>query len=195
MQFNHYGGEGAQLAADLVNVSAPLTAAELEPVLALHGIVERSLTAAQAGGTWTWSRRLAPCFGPQDLELRCQRINKLLADAFSQPYISLHDGHPHLHYSDAAADADTHIRTVTIAGIAYVVCFAGATRLGRCARHGCNRAFVDISRNGRRTYCSVRCANNDAVARHREQRRSGSQETGTKRARATPRARPIRSGG
>ncbi|MFE1937118.1 CGNR zinc finger domain-containing protein [Streptomyces sp. NPDC059474] len=27
---------------------------------------------------------------------------------------------------------------------------------------------VDTSRNGRRAYCSVRCANNDAVARHRE---------------------------
>ncbi|MEV5204967.1 CGNR zinc finger domain-containing protein [Streptomyces sp. NPDC053720] len=31
-------------------------------------------------------------------------------------------------------------------------------------------AFVDTSRNGRRVYCSVRCANNDAVSRHRERR-------------------------
>ncbi|WP_425086266.1 CGNR zinc finger domain-containing protein, partial [Streptomyces hainanensis] len=42
----------------------------------------------------------------------------------------------------------------------------------RVARRGCGLAYVDTSRNGRRAYCSVRCANNDAVARHREQRRS-----------------------
>ncbi|MFD0622270.1 CGNR zinc finger domain-containing protein [Streptomyces sanglieri] len=48
------------------------------------------------------------------------------------------------------------------------MCSADAGRLGRCARHTCDLAFVDTSRNGRRAYCSVRCANNGAVARHRE---------------------------
>ncbi|WP_326673293.1 CGNR zinc finger domain-containing protein [Streptomyces canus] len=51
------------------------------------------------------------------------------------------------------------------------MCFASADRLGRCSRCACGVAFVDTSRNGRREYCSVRCANNDAVARHRERRR------------------------
>lgn len=168
MHFNHYGGEAARLAADLVNLTEPLPPERLEPLLATHGVTDRELTAAQAEDIWTWSRRLAASFGPQDLTARCHDINTLLVDASSAPRISLHDGHPHLHYSAPDAGAAAHIRALTAAGLAYVVCSAGPDRLGRCARHSCGLAFVDTSRNGRRTYCSVRCANNNAVARHRE---------------------------
>ncbi|MGA4837389.1 CGNR zinc finger domain-containing protein [Streptomyces sp. G45] len=168
MQFNHYGGEAARLAADLVNLTEPPHPTDLEPLLAARGVVNRTLTAAQAGTIWAWSRRLAACFGRQDLDERCDAVNSLLADASSSPRISLHDGRPHLHYSTAGSDPAAHIRAITAAGLAYVICSADAERLGRCARRGCALAFVDTSRNGRRTYCSVRCANNDAVARHRE---------------------------
>ncbi|KUJ65622.1 hypothetical protein ACZ90_45840 [Streptomyces albus subsp. albus] len=171
MHFNHYGGEAARLAADLVNLAVPPHPDDLEPLLARHGITRPALSPRQAEEIWPWSRRLAACFGPHDLDQRCQAINALLADASSRPQISLHDGRPHLHYGAADADPAAHIRAVTAAGLAYVVCSAGADRLGRCARHGCGLAFVDTSRNGRRTYCSVRCANNDAVARHRERHR------------------------
>ncbi|MDD7833841.1 CGNR zinc finger domain-containing protein [Paenarthrobacter sp. AB444] len=34
-------------------------------------------------------------------------------------------------------------------------------------RQSCEVAFVDTSRNGRRSYCSARCGNYDAVRRHR----------------------------
>lgn len=98
--------------------------------------------------------------------------------------VSLHDGRPHLHYSASGADPAAHIRAITAAGLAYVICSADAERLGRCARRDCALAFVDTSRNGRRAYCSVRCANNDAVARHRE-RRHGSPTPTTRR--TTPR--------
>ena len=170
MLFNHYGGEAARLAADLVNSPVALPAAELEPILAGHGIAA-SLTERQAKQVWAWGRRLAACFGGQEVQARCQAINRLLEETASRPYISLHDGHPHLHYSSHGADRVAQIRASTAAGLAYVVCFAGAHRLGRCAREGCRRAYVDTSRNGRRAYCTVRCANNDAVARHREHRR------------------------
>jgi hypothetical protein len=170
VHFNHYGGEAARLAADLANLTAPPRPEHLEPLLAAHGVVQRMLTTAEAEEIWNWSRHLATCFGSQNLEERCQAINTLLADASSRPHISLHDGRPHLHYSAADAGAAAHIRAITAAGLAYMVCFAGADRLGRCARSGCGLAFVDTSRNGRRAYCSVRCANNDAVARHRGRR-------------------------
>ncbi|MEU5896491.1 MULTISPECIES: CGNR zinc finger domain-containing protein [unclassified Streptomyces] len=176
MQFDHYGGEAARLAADLVNLTeAPPPhlrphphPEDLEPLLAAHGVVHHALSTAQAESLREWSRRLAACFGRQDLDERCDTVNSLLADASSSPRISLHDGQPHLHYSASGADPAAHIRAITAAGLAHVICSADAERLGRCARHGCALAFVDTSRNGRRTYCSVRCANNDAVARHRE---------------------------
>jgi predicted RNA-binding Zn ribbon-like protein len=168
MQFNHYGGEAARLAADLVNAPSALDPDALEPLLGSHGITRTRLTNAQARALWDWSRRLARCFGEQPLERRCQAVNELLAAASTAPYISTHDGHaPHLHYNAPDADPAGVIRAVTAAGLAYVVCFSGPHRLGRCARTSCGLAFVDVSRNGRRAYCTVRCANNDAVARHR----------------------------
>ncbi|MEV5537607.1 CGNR zinc finger domain-containing protein [Saccharopolyspora shandongensis] len=167
MRFNDYGGEAACLAADLVNAVGPLTAEALEPVLSARGVAGGALDSEQVRDLTLWRGRLGRCFDPQDLEQRCGEINQLLAETASQPYISLHDGHPHLHYSTPGADRAAHIRAVTAAGLAYVVCFAGADRLGRCAREVCDQAFVDTSRNGRRAYCSLRCANNDAVARHR----------------------------
>ncbi|MFD9906583.1 CGNR zinc finger domain-containing protein [Streptomyces sp. NPDC059063] len=205
MHFNHYGGEAAQLAADLVNAYAErgdgepveaepveAEAVEAEPargksavgtsapgtsvgtdaddpsaLLAAHGVVDHALTPAQARDVRDWARRLADCFGPQDLAHRCATLNRLLEEASSRPYIALHDGTPHFHYSAPGADPAAHVRALTAAGLAYIVCHADAHRLGRCARAGCGLAFVDTSRAGRRTYCSVRCANNDAVARHR----------------------------
>ncbi|MFF4696362.1 CGNR zinc finger domain-containing protein [Streptomyces chattanoogensis] len=167
MHFNHYGGESARLAAELANSASLGEPHELKPLLEAHGIVECVLTTAQTAEIWEWSRRVGACFGNQPLEQRCTEINKLLAEAASRPYISLHDGNPHMHYSAVGADPAAHIKAVTAAGLSYVVCSAGPGRLGRCARATCNRAFVDTSRNGRRLYCSVRCANNDAVARHR----------------------------
>ncbi|MEH0418368.1 CGNR zinc finger domain-containing protein [Streptomyces sp. B21-083] len=167
MQFNPYGGEAARLAADLVNSTALWTPRELEQILAVHGIAQRVLDPPQTLEIWEWSRRLAHCFGAQPLDERCEMINMLLAEAASSPRISLHDGTPHMHYSAPGSAPAAHIKAVTATGLSYVVCSASPTRLGRCARSVCKMAFVDTSRNGRRAYCSVRCANNDAVARHR----------------------------
>ncbi|WP_078960955.1 CGNR zinc finger domain-containing protein [Streptomyces sp. NRRL WC-3618] len=167
MQFNPYGGEAARLAADLVNSTALWKPCELEQILAAHSIVQRVLDPPQTMAIWEWSRRLADCFGAQPLDERCERINILLAEAASSPRISLHDGTPHMHYSAPGSDPAAHIKAVTATGLSYVACSASPARLGRCARSVCKLAFVDTSRNGRRAYCSVRCANNNAVARHR----------------------------
>ncbi|WP_454340004.1 CGNR zinc finger domain-containing protein [Streptomyces ambofaciens] len=45
-------------------------------------------------------------------------------------------------------------------------------------------APVDTSRNGRRAYCSVRCANNDAVARPRARLQASARPTTGRRGRA-----------
>jgi predicted RNA-binding Zn ribbon-like protein len=45
------------------------------------------------------------------------------------------------------------------------------SRLRACSRAGCSTVFIDTSRNGRRHFCSVRCANQVNVANHRRRRR------------------------
>lgn len=181
MHFDHYGGQAARLAADLVNTPAEhFTPGRLAPVLSAHGVVERTLSDLQAESLLAWSRELEECFGGQDVEQRCQRVNALLRRSASTPRIALHDGDPHLHYGSAEADAAAHVRAMTAAGLAHIVCSAGPNRLGRCLRAACSVAFVDTSRNGRRAYCSARCANNAAVSRHRE-RGNGRGRTGGNR--------------
>ncbi|MCL9795659.1 CGNR zinc finger domain-containing protein [Frankia sp. AgKG'84/4] len=114
-----------------------------------------------------WADRLDACFGlPADDRL-FDLVNDLLEESAGSPYISAHDGRPHLHYRMPDAGIVARIRAITSSGLAQVICGDGADRLGRCERAGCEVAFVDVSRNGRRSYCSVRCANTAAVARHR----------------------------
>lgn len=134
-------------------------------------VVDPQPTAAQAASILDWGRQLSSCFGVSDIEQQCATVNALLSVAASKPYISLHDGHPHLHYRSMADDPVSRVRAITVAGLAYLVCFAGGHRLGRCARPGCGTAFVDTSRTGRRRYCCVRCANTSAVSRHRRRAR------------------------
>lgn len=170
MQFNHYGGEAALLAAALVNIDDAAIPQRVQQILTDHHVASPALTAVQARAIVRWGEQLAGCFDEADIERRCAAVNTLLEATTSRPRISLHDGHPHLHYRSLEDDVVSRVRAITTTGLAYIVCFAGGQRLGRCARPGCGVVYVDTSRNGARRYCCVRCANSSAVARHREQR-------------------------
>jgi predicted RNA-binding Zn ribbon-like protein len=49
----------------------------------------------------------------------------------------------------------------------------GPERIRSCQASPCIEVFVDTSRNGRRRYCSHRCANRVNAARHRRRQRAG----------------------
>ncbi|KPM54746.1 hypothetical protein CcI49_07365 [Frankia sp. CcI49] len=168
MQFNHYSMHGAHLAADLANLERNAPAHLVRAVLRGHAVVEAELdNDAARTDLLRWADRLDACFGlPADHRLY-DLVNDLLAEATGSPYISAHDGRPHLHYRLPDSGVVARIKAITCAGLAQVICGGGAGRLGRCERARCEMAFVDVSRNGRRSYCSVRCANTAAVARHR----------------------------
>ena len=59
------------------------------------------------------------------------------------------------------------MKAYTASGLAHAFC-QDPGRLGRCDRDGREIVDVDTSRNGRRRYCSTRCANRVYVAEHRE---------------------------
>ncbi|MFD7659684.1 CGNR zinc finger domain-containing protein [Actinosynnema sp. NPDC059797] len=166
MHFNPYGGSAAALAAALVNADPHSTAEDLLRLLRDHGYKPLgALDAAQARQLTDWAARLSPVFDhtPDQFEL----VNALLADTASKPYISTHDHQaPHLHFAPEDASTAHRVRAFTAAGLAHAVC-EDPTRLGRCARPGCRTAYVDTSRNGRRRYCTTRCANRVHVADHR----------------------------
>ncbi|WP_214317339.1 CGNR zinc finger domain-containing protein [Nonomuraea sediminis] len=167
MHFNAYGGNGAALAAALVNLT-DFSPESLEPVLSANGMLRPACTPAQAEVLRDWARRLDPVFGELDQDRQIQLINDLLDVTASKPYVSAHDGkEPHLHFFSIDADIVARAKDTTAGGLAMAISFSDGKRLGRCDRPGCETVYVDTSRNGRRRFCSLNCANRVNVAAHR----------------------------
>jgi predicted RNA-binding Zn ribbon-like protein len=77
----------------------------------------------------------------------------------------------HFHYASVRAGLASRVTALTAAGLAHAIDDGAGSRLRVCNRAGCGTAFIDISRNGRRHFCSVRCANQVNVANHRRRQR------------------------
>ncbi|PWK87376.1 CGNR zinc finger protein [Lentzea atacamensis] len=161
MHFNPYGGTAAGLAAKLVNADPAtplidvLKASDYKPLGSLDAWQERDVR--------DWVERLRQVFRAPTVDL----LNELLAESSTTHYISTHDDRaPHLHYAREDAPTDVRVKAYTAAGLAALFC-EDAQRIGWCGRDGCDTVFVDTSRNGRRRFCSTKCANRVAVANHR----------------------------
>lgn len=164
MHFNPYGGAAAQIAADLVNLDHTGPAELLAIFKDRMTITE--VDENEAAAIATWSTRLRTVFEAEPAE-RVGLVNALLVDSASRPYISTHDGKaPHLHYVDKDAGTVGRVHAYTAGGLAHLVCDA-PDRFGVCSREGCDTVYVDVSRNGRRRFCSTRCATRVHVADHR----------------------------
>ncbi|GAA3546883.1 CGNR zinc finger domain-containing protein [Nonomuraea rosea] len=167
MHFNAYGGNGAALAAALVNAT-DFSPAAVEAMLSEHRLLRTAVTAGQARELRGWAGRLAPVFGELDLDLQVKLVNDLLDGTATKPYVSTHDGRePHLHFFSVDADIVARAKDTSAGGLAMAISFSDGRRLGRCDREGCDTVYVDTSRNGRRRFCSLACANRVNVAAHR----------------------------
>lgn len=167
MQQNHYGRLGAVLSADLINL-LEMSAASIRTLLETHEIRRAVIEDADVEDFRRWRDQLARAFHPGSPAEQCSAVNELLAEATIRPWVSAHDGlQPHLHFVPDSADVLSRVKAVTAGGLAFVLCWEGGARLGRCMRSECSRAYVDTSRNGRRRYCTARCGNTEAVMRHR----------------------------
>lgn len=125
-----------------------------------------------AAGLAAWASRLREVFTAAP-PAKVTILNTLLAEVAARPFISTHDGlHPHLHYHPDDAAITTRVKATTAGRLATLLVDTGAERLGSCSASGCDTVFVDVSRNGRRTYCSPRCATRVNVAAHRSRTRA-----------------------
>lgn len=102
-----------------------------------------------------------------------ERLNVLMVSHPITPRISDHDaGGLHLHVATESASVADLLIGESLLGLATVVCDQGPTRLGLCDSRPCTHAFVDVSPNQSRRYCSDRCASRAHVAAHRARRRA-----------------------
>lgn len=173
MQFNTYTVAGAHIAVWLVNHPAP-EAAALAAELRRHEVHEPAVTAGAAAALPPWAARLREVFAASTVTDKALLADALLVAADCRPRLVSHaSGKPfHFHYAPVAEGLAARVRALTAAGLAHVIDAGGGMRLRVCSRDGCGVAFLDTSRNGRRHFCSVRCANQVNVTSHRQRRRT-----------------------
>ncbi|GGA61183.1 hypothetical protein GCM10011490_09210 [Pseudoclavibacter endophyticus] len=110
-------------------------------------------------------------------ERRAELLNLHMATVTAYPRMTNHAGDGwHIHYRDDRQFLPVVLRAVISVGTALHLTTRGMDRLRRCAAgefpgDACVNVVVDVTRNGRQKYCSVRCANRAAVRRHRARTR------------------------
>jgi predicted RNA-binding Zn ribbon-like protein len=172
VQFDHHNMTGVRLAVGLVNLAEPWDEAVLGELLQEHWVTRVELSAPVGEDLRALAAPLRRGVEVDGAEDRCAVLNGLLAGRAS-PFLTLHDGlPPHLHFAAVEDDLVERVTAFTAGSLAVFTVEAAGRRLGCCARPGCRVVFADTSLNGRRTYCSARCGNSDAVGRHRQRQRA-----------------------
>jgi hypothetical protein len=87
-------------------------------------------------------------------------------------HLSGHDGILHIHFARDGLPAQRWIGQTTAAALAHVATGDPGVTLGRCAAGGCDRFFVDQSRNRTRRFCGSPCASRTSVAAFRARSRA-----------------------
>ena len=173
MHLNPYGEYAVLLAASLAN-DWPTTRPEIVARTREFGM---RMGFATAAGDHRRTRlviddwlEVVDATGAQE---RAALLNAQMAAAAAYPRLTDHDGEGwHLHYRDERDSLPDVLHSVISVGTALHLTTRGMHRLGRCAAgtapgDPCSAVVVDVTRNGRQRYCSVRCANRAAVRRHR----------------------------
>jgi predicted RNA-binding Zn ribbon-like protein len=87
-------------------------------------------------------------------------VNQMLHDARALPQLVRHDSFDwHLHATDLDAPLDERMRAEI--GLAFVDVLRSDEqgRMRLCAAPDCDGVLIDLSRNGSKRFCSVRCGN------------------------------------
>ena len=116
--------------------------------------------------------QLAAVLGQEREDDFLDALADLLQAQSCQPYLTRHDGVPHLHYARDGAPLAEWLPAMAVSGLVLYVCRYGRSRLRHCAAAGCGRWLADTSRNQSRRYCEHACASRTTVAAYRARARA-----------------------
>ncbi len=114
------------------------------------------------------ARRVFAALDAGETDAAASSVNEMLRASDARPHLDPdgHGGHDlHFHGPD-----DSFVRGWTAgiaAGLAMAIGGDLGSRLGICAAPGCDRGYVDMSRNTHRRFCSTRCQNRVKTAAYR----------------------------
>src|SRR5262245_39658617 len=168
----------ASLAIDLVNTWDPYLQepellpdrATLQRFLKAHGIDETAGSATLRRCKALRERLRHVLGAPTPTELVARFDVVLHAVAGGSETVRRHDGRWALvPRQPVRASLERRLATLATKELSDLVTEVGAERIRQCEAAPCIEVFVDRSRNGRRVYCSRRCANRVNASRHRRQ--------------------------
>jgi predicted RNA-binding Zn ribbon-like protein len=87
-------------------------------------------------------------------------VNAMLWEARALPRLERHDDFDwHLHATDPSAPLAERIRVEVALAFVDVIRTAETGRLRQCGAPDCAGVLLDLSRNGSKRFCSIRCGN------------------------------------
>ena len=96
-------------------------------------------------------------------------VNAMLRDGQALPYLVKHDHYDwHLHATDDDAPLAERMRVELALALADVIRSGAMDRLRACEAEDCTGVLLDLSRNGSKRFCSVRCGNRMNQLAYRE---------------------------
>ena len=95
-----------------------------------------------------------------DRDAAAAEVNVMLQAANALPHLMRHDGLDwHMHATDLGAPLAERIRVEISLALVDVIRTDEMGRLRSCAAEDCDGVLLDLSRNGSKRFCSIRCGN------------------------------------
>jgi predicted RNA-binding Zn ribbon-like protein len=100
-----------------------------------------------------------------------EAVNRMLRDARALPYLTRHDDSDwHIHATALDAPLAERMRVEAALAIIDVIRMNETRRLRVCEADDCTGLVLDLSRNGSKRFCTVRCGNRMNMIAYRERR-------------------------
>ncbi len=113
------------------------------------------------------ARRVFEAAADEDVERAAAATNELLSWSRPAPQLDQHGTTWDLHFHGPTDRLGDGWAAGCAAALALAIGSERAGRLGVCSAPECDRVYVDLSKNGSRSFCSVTCQNRVKNARHR----------------------------
>lgn len=109
-----------------------------------------------------------------DRDAAAIEVNRMLRDAHALPHLMRHDGFDwHLHATGLDAPLAERIRVEVSLALVDVIRTDETRRLRSCAADDCCGLLLDLSRNGSKRFCSIRCGNRMNMIAFRQRAATG----------------------
>ena len=166
---------------DLINTSGSRTGvdelatpAQLTVLLDKHGYSGRFDQDEAELAEVKAARELLARVWRLEVEDAVVEVNRMLQDASALPFLIKHDRFDwHLHATPPDAPLAERMRVEVALALADVIRSQATDRLRVCEAYDCEGVLLDLSRNGSKRFCSVRCGNRMNMVAFRERRAEG----------------------